>query len=235
MKSSSFFATVLGHFCFAAVPLWFHRQLPNEIRQVSKSDSARLCKRQASLPSALLLGAVSVLLCTSLTIPSAVLAQEGTFVPTGRLNTGRSSHTATLLKNGKVLVAGGTDSSSAHLASAELYEPATETFTLTGSMNTTRSSHQATLLTNGKVLLAGGDSSGGDTAELYDPTTGTFTSTGSMFTGRFALFTATLLNNGKVLIAGGQNVGGGQVASAELYDPTTGTFTSTGSMNTGRW
>jgi hypothetical protein len=162
-----------------------------------------------------------------------VLAQEGTFVPTGNLNTGRSGHTATLLSNGKVLVAGGTDSSSAHLASAELYDPATETFTLTGSMNTTRSSHQATLLTNGKVLVTGGDPSGGVTAELYDPTTGTFSATGSMNTAHY-LFTATLLNNGKVLIAGGQG-GVQQVASAELYDPTTGTFTLTGSMNTGRW
>ena len=234
MKSSSFFATVLGHFCFAAVPLWFHRQLPNEIRQVSKSDSARLCKRQASLPSALLLGAVSVLLCTSLTLPSVALAQQGTFVPTGSLNTGRSSHTATLLNNGKVLVAGGTDSSNAHLASAELYDPATETFTLTGSMNTTRSSQQATLLANGKVLVAGGDSSGGVTAELYDPTTETFTPTGSMNTAH-ALFTATLLNNGKVLVAGGQIVNPVQLASAELYDPATGIFTPTGSMNTGRW
>jgi len=117
MKSASFFATALGHFCFAAVAPWFHRQLSNEIRPVSNSDSARLCKRQASLPSALPLGAVSVLLCTSLTLSSAVLAQQGTFVPTGSLNTGRSAHTATLLNNGKVLVAGGTDSSNAHLAS----------------------------------------------------------------------------------------------------------------------
>jgi len=163
-----------------------------------------------------------------------VLAQEGTFVPTGSLNTGRSSHTATLLNNGKVLVAGGTDSSNAHLASAELYDPATETFTLTGSMNTPRIGHTATLLNDGMVLVAGGDSAG-VTAELYDPTTGTFTSTGSMNTGRYALFTATLLNNGKVLIAGGQNAGAVQVASAELYDPATGTFTTTGSMNTARW
>ncbi len=78
------------------------------------------------------------------------------FVLTGSLNTARDYHTATLLNNGMVLMAGGYNSSSGYLASAELYNPATGTFTLTGSLNTARYRHTATLLNNGMVLMAGG-------------------------------------------------------------------------------
>src|SRR6476620_8525462 len=73
---------------------------------------------------------------------------------TGRLNTARFGHTATLLQNGMVLVAGGYDNIA--LASAELYDPASRTWTATGSLNTARYSHTATLLQNGRVLVAGG-------------------------------------------------------------------------------
>src|SRR5439155_15338270 len=79
----------------------------------------------------------------------------GTFVPTGSLNTSRYVHTATLLNNGIVLLAGGNGSSGV-LTSAELYDPATGTFTPTGSLNTSRYVHTATLLNNGVVLIAGG-------------------------------------------------------------------------------
>ena len=79
---------------------------------------------------------------------------SGTWTATGSLNTGRDVHTATLLPNGKVLVAGGDDSSS--LSSAELYDPASGSWSATGSLNTGRDSHTATLLPNGKVLVAGG-------------------------------------------------------------------------------
>jgi hypothetical protein len=151
------------------------------------------------------------------------------FVLTGSLNTPRDLHTATLLNNGKVLIAGGSESGIGDLASAELYDPATGTFTLTGSLTAPRTQHTATLLNNGKVLIAGGYHNGFlATAELYDPATGTFTVTGSLNLTRYQ-HTATLLNNGKVLI-----VGGNSNASAELYDPATGTSTVTGSLNTNR-
>src|SRR5207253_8815277 len=79
----------------------------------------------------------------------------GTWSPTGSLNTGRLYHTATLLPNGMVLVAGGIING-IYLASAELYNPATGSWSPTGSFDTGRIFHTATLLPNDKVLVAGG-------------------------------------------------------------------------------
>jgi len=106
----------------------------------------------------------------SLTIP---------FRPTGSLSAARESHTATLLPDGKVLVAGGYNSS--YLSSAELYNPSNGTWTATGSMAAARGSHTATLLPDGRVLVAGdyNGSSYLSSAELYDPSNGTWTATGS--------------------------------------------------------
>ena len=156
-----------------------------------------------------------------------------TWVATNSLSTGRSDHMATLLPNGKVLVAGGYAGNA--LASAELYDPATGTWTPTGNLITPRYTSTAILLPNGNVLVAGGWNSIGNvtaTAELYDPATGSWTPTGSLTTGR-ANHTATLLANGKVLVAGGYD--GNVSNSAELYDPDSGTWTPTGNLNTGRF
>ena len=168
-------------------------------------------------------------------IASVTIVPSG-FRPTGDMRTGRAEHTATLLQNGKVLIAGGDSCSfinyyqSCPLDSAEVYDPVAGTFATTGKMSVTRFFHTATLLGNGKVLVTGGHDA---SAELYDPATGTFAGTGSMSVGRNS-HTATLLVSGKVLIAGGQGINGGPLATAELYDPTAGTFTPTGSMAAGR-
>lgn len=146
------------------------------------------------------------------------------------MTTMRAHHTATLLPDGKVLVTGGTGGPV--LASAELYEPATETWTPTGSMTTERSGHTATLLPNGKVLVTGGFGALAST-ELYDPATGMWMPTGSMTTGR-TQHTATPLPSGKVLVAGGEDGFQQAFSSAELYEPVTGLWTSTGSMTTAR-
>ena len=157
------------------------------------------------------------------------------FATASSLATARYNHSATLLANGKVLVAGGRNTSpSTSFASAELYDPVTGAWTSVGSLSTARFHHTATLLPNGKVLVAGGEN-GSTTfasAELYDPATGTWTTTGNLGAARLA-HTATLLPNGKVLVTGGLG-NSGWSASAELYDPASGTWSNTGNMNVAR-
>jgi hypothetical protein len=159
--------------------------------------------------------------------------KTGTFSPTGPMTIahdrsfGRYLHTATLLREGGVLMAGGGDGTEGGTATAEIYDPKTGTFSPTGSIAISRWVHTATLLVDGRVLITGGLEGPLSTAETYDPETGTFTRTGWMTTARAAQ-TATLLPDGRVLVAGGRDRGGSATATAEIYDPATGTFSPTG-------
>lgn len=189
---------------------------------------------------------VSVILL-SLVVVSAIVRPRtahasGVWNLTGSMNTARSSFTLTRLLNGKVLAAGGEDSSQNFLSSAELYDPATGIWTPTGSMSIARYNHTATLLPNGDVLVAGGSCSytlctALASAELYNPSSGTWSLTGSMNVAR-ENHRAVLLSNGEVLVDGGDDGNVPSVmalASAELYNPATGTWSLTGSMHAARF
>src|ERR1700740_2296729 len=118
----------------------------------------------------------------------------------------RSGHTATLLQDGKVLMAGGMRRNQDFYSSAELFNPATGRFQATGAMSIARVGHAAVLLRSGKVLIVGGWVGHGctDAAEIYDPATGRFTALPRMTTKR-GQPGATLLGSGDVLITGGAN------------------------------
>ncbi|MDQ4134319.1 MAG: hypothetical protein M3179_14220 [Actinomycetota bacterium] len=175
------------------------------------------------------------------------------FTLTGFMGNARFSHTATLLPNGKVLVAGGfgdppSTPNQPVLDTAELYDPATGTWTPTGSLNTRRALHIAVLLNNGKVLVAGGRTCdvpppGGancassfrtPTAELYDPATGVWTPTGSMNFDRHTT-AAALLPDGRVIVPGGFTFATPNGSnSADIYDPATGNWSLNCCLNVGR-
>lgn len=116
---------------------------------------------------------VALVLAASISAAPRSVAQvpAGAWNPTGSMHLPRSGHTATLLSNGQVLVAGGKSGEATYHSSAELYDPATGTWSLTGSMGGSRSGHTATLLPDGRVLVAGGRNSAGElsSAELFEP------------------------------------------------------------------
>jgi hypothetical protein len=232
-------------------------RLPDDLKPVNSNASR---KAGAIACCAVLLSFIMVLAgcgggsSSSSPTPAPTPTPDGSFAPAASLptmNQGRDSATATLLPNGKVLVAGGRTlghtGSIVSLASVELYDPATNTFAPPGStptMNQSRASATATLLPSGKVLIAGGDSIPGDGAvinltsvELYDPATNTFAPPGSTpsmnqarANGGNGDLVSVLLANGKVLIAGGVDSFGVGLDTVELYDPTTNTFAPAASL-----
>jgi N-acetylneuraminic acid mutarotase len=163
----------------------------------------------------------------------------GTWTVTGSMSTAREAHTATLLPNGEVLVAGGEafiNGSPVVFSSAELYNPSTGTWTKAGSMSIAREMHTATLLSNGQVLVAGGyhfDPGMNDSiasAELFNPAKGNWSATGSLNTARYG-HAAVQLISGQVLVLDGvdQSAGGTfNLNSTELYNPAAGTWTVNG-------
>jgi hypothetical protein len=153
----------------------------------------------------------------------------------------RNGSTATLLGNGKVLVAGGDIALRADQPSTgELYDPSTDTFAPAGAQMTNRYDSAASSLPSGEALFLGGEygTDAAATAETYDPASGKFSPTKNMTAGRQNP-TATLLQNGQVLVTGGYYLIGVALspyrATAEIYDPKMGSFALTaGQMAVGR-
>ena len=161
----------------------------------------------------------------------AQTAALGAWTGAGKILSARYNHTATLLPNGKVLIAGGyliippnSTTSAVPTTATELYDPETGQSSPSGNLNIARAEHSATLLPNGKVLVVSGG-----TAELYDPAADTWSRTGNLAIGGAGGHTATLLPNGKVLAVGGCRVNC-TTTSAELYDPAAGTWKTTTPM-----
>jgi hypothetical protein len=163
----------------------------------------------------------------------------GQWTKTGDMTEPRGFQTATLLQDGKVLMAGGSESTNG--TTAELYDPGSRAFAATGSLQHARLFHTATLLNDGKVLIVGGsgqqlDLSGGTSepvlvSELYDPGAGTFTETGALATARL-FHSAVRLADGRVAVIGGVSSEGLQTPATpvEVYDPSTGEFTDVGEV-----
>jgi len=172
---------------------------------------------------------------SSPSVSIAASPNAGALNPAAPMLEPRSGHTATLLPNGKVLIAGGMRRNQDFYKSAELYDPATGKFQPTGEMSERRVGQIAVLLPSGRVLIAGGwvGQGGTDSAELYDPASGKFTPIAKMTMPR-GRPSATLLTNGDVLIAGGEKRDNESLASAEIFHASTLTFQSTGAMHHAR-
>ena len=153
---------------------------------------------------------------------------KGIWSVTGELRQRRSGHTATLLKDGRVLIAGGADfgfdiGKFSNLNSAELYDPATGKWRPTAGFNRIEGYNSATLLASGKVLAVGRSYPQGYSAEMYDPVTETWSITAAPSVRGMAV----LLPDGKVL-----NVSNN---TPDIYDPATETWSSAAHLNAIQW
>ncbi|MHB8384252.1 MAG: Kelch repeat-containing protein, partial [Candidatus Binataceae bacterium] len=174
---------------------------------------------------------------------------SGAFLDTAPMSVPREGHTATLLRDGRVLVAGGSSNGTVTIDSAEIYDPARGKWSPAGHMTVPREAHVAVLLGSGKVLIAGGGRGGMpggyisyQNAEIFDPSSKKFSALAAPMHSDRVGAAAVLLDDGRALIAGGKSgkVLYGRSArnirsfapldTAEIFDPEISTFLPTASM-----
>src|SRR5438445_2068560 len=160
---------------------------------------------------------------TKLILLNARAATSQQVLATDPMGVARHDHTATLLPNGTVLIAGGLDASNAVVASAEVYDPSANGFSTVGDMRAARVGHTATLLSDGRALVAGGANDSGPlrSIDIYDPVTRSFSDWGLLNVARRG-HTASILTDGRILIAGGDlrvRTNGTETSTAEIIDP----------------
>jgi hypothetical protein len=161
-------------------------------------------------------------------------AAPGAWAPAGDMSASRTGACAVLLKDGRVLVTGGSDAAGNPLATAEFLSPASGTFSAAPPMFQARTRHACALLPDGRVLVAGGAISGGaiNASEIYDPATNTWSFGPAMAESR-AGHTATVLPDGRVLLAGGER-SGLALNTVEIYNPATNAFAAAGFLSAPR-
>jgi hypothetical protein len=181
-----------------------------------------------------LLGSTA-LLTTALAVAHLAQAESSHALTPLTMRVARAAHTATLLADGRVLIAGGFQVEGQSLASAELFDPATNRFAPAGELVTPRVGHAAIRLRDGRVLLAGGwdGRTRTNALEVFDPETGTFNAAGKLSTP-LAEHTLTLLADGRVLIASGLSARNAPSDAVFAFDPDTGRVTRIGALKTGR-
>jgi hypothetical protein len=155
------------------------------------------------------------------------------------MNVARINHTATLLSNGEVLVAGGNNSTDGYLSSAEVYHPSSGKWTLTGSMTVPRDGHDAVLLQNGEVLVAGGNRCEHQRLHHFSycravqPVNRHLDGDWQHERRPLLVLPLRCFPMERCSPAGGTNCGNGGLLSAELYNPATRTWRATGTMTSG--
>lgn len=164
---------------------------------------------------------------------------QDTVTPAGSLTTARYHHSATLLQDGRVLIAGGSTGAYTHLDSAELFDPSkpsASAWSAGPALPSVRGSHTATRMTDGKVLLIGGEGTSGELSSMviFDPSSNGWMAPSAVLKKPRTAHSATALQNGKIFVAGGSD-GTYYTSSAEVYDPAAGTTTMLGaSLSKGR-